>query len=65
MVWGLIIVLLAIILVITVKSVRIVPESRVFVVERLGKYSQSLHSGLHFTNPIFDRIASLDRKSVV
>ncbi|EHI56619.1 hypothetical protein HMPREF9333_00066 [Johnsonella ignava ATCC 51276] len=55
--WGIIIVILAVIIVITFKSVRIVPESRVFVVERLGKYSQSLHSGLHFTNPIFDRIA--------
>ena len=55
--WGIIIVILAVIIVITFKSVLIVPESLVFVVARLGKYSQSLHSWLHFTNPIFDRIA--------
>ena len=49
--YAIIIVLLAIIFVITVKSIKIVPESRVYVVEKLGKYSQGLRSGLHFINP--------------
>lgn len=56
---ALIIVVLAIILVITTKSIKIVPEARVFVVERLGKYSQSLGSGLNFINPLFDRVAKV------
>lgn len=55
--WALTIIVLTIVLVITLKAVRIVPESRVYVVERLGKYSQSLHSGLNFINPFFDRVA--------
>ncbi|MDO4788410.1 MAG: SPFH domain-containing protein [Johnsonella sp.] len=55
--WALTIIVLTIVLVITLKAVRIVPESRVYVVERLGKYSQSLNSGLNFINPFFDRVA--------
>ena len=34
---GLIILILAIIFVVTTKSIKIVPEARVFVIERLGK----------------------------
>lgn len=37
-------------------SVQIVPEARVYVVERLGKYNISLVPGLHFLNPFFDRV---------
>ena len=48
---GIIVVLLAIIFVITVKAIKIVPESKVYVVERLGKYSQGLRSGLTFYQP--------------
>ena len=52
-------ILIVIILAITFKSIRIVPESKVYVVERLGKYSQCLNSGLNFTNPFFDSIAKV------
>ena len=52
-------ILIVIILAITFKSIRIVPESKVYVVERLGKYSQCLSSGLNFTNPFFDSIAKV------
>lgn len=53
------IVILVVILLVTLKSIKIVPEARVFVVERLGKYSQSLGSGLNFINPFFDRVAKI------
>ncbi len=56
---ALIIIIITISLVITFKAIKIVPESRVYVVERLGKYSQSLSSGLNFVNPFFDRIAKI------
>lgn len=39
------------------KGVKIVPESNVYIVEKLGKYHQSLSSGLNFINPFFDRIS--------
>ncbi len=50
------IILLAIIVLI-VKSVRIVNQSNVYVIEKLGQYSRTLESGLHFLNPILDRVA--------
>lgn len=39
------------------KGVKIVPESNVYIVEKLGKYHQSLNPGLNFINPFFDRIS--------
>ena len=37
-------------------SIQIVPESKVYVVERLGKFHASFESGLHFLNPFFDKV---------
>ncbi len=52
---GLIIIAAA--LIIIFKAVRIVPETKVYVIETLGKYSRSLEAGLTFINPFFDRVA--------
>lgn len=38
-------------------SLQIVPESKVFVIERLGKYHASFESGLHFLIPFLDKVA--------
>lgn len=38
------------------KGVRIVPQQQVWIVERLGKFHQSLAAGLHFTVPFVDVI---------
>ena len=51
------IIILVLVIIIILKSIRIVPESRVYIVERLGKYNQTLESGLNFLNPFFDKIA--------
>ena len=37
-------------------GIRIVPEKSVVVVERFGKYSQTLHSGIHLLIPFVDQI---------
>ncbi|MDR2200344.1 MAG: paraslipin [Deltaproteobacteria bacterium] len=37
--------------------VRIVPQNEAFVVERLGRYSDTLLSGFHLLIPFFDRVA--------
>ncbi|NYV28431.1 SPFH/Band 7/PHB domain protein [Streptobacillus felis] len=42
---------------VAISGIRIVPESYVYVVERLGKYSQTLESGLSFINPFVDRVS--------
>lgn len=38
------------------KGVRIVPQQQVWIVERLGKFHQSISAGLHFTVPFVDSI---------
>lgn len=53
----LIIILLAFFAVLVLKAIRIVPESKVYIIEKLGKYYQSLDSGLSFINPFFDKVA--------
>ena len=53
--FGIIVIVAA--LIIIFKAIKIVPESRVYIIEKLGKYDQSLSSGLHLINPFFDRVA--------
>ena len=55
-VFWLIVFVVAIILV--VKSIRIVPQQRALVVERLGRYHATLEPGLRFTIPFVDRISA-------
>lgn len=45
------------ILILIGRSCYIVPEARVYVVERLGKYSRTLPAGFHIIIPFIDRIA--------
>lgn len=51
--------LLVLIAIIMLKAVKIVPESQVYIVEKLGKYYQSLSSGLSFINPFFDKVSRI------
>lgn len=47
--------ILAIILV--TKTITIVPQSEVYIVERLGKYKETLNPGLHFVVPFIDNVS--------
>ena len=51
--------LIILIAIIMFKAVKIVPESKVYIVEKLGKYYQSLSSGLSFINPFFDKVSRI------
>ena len=51
--------LVILIAIIMFKAVKIVPESQVYIVEKLGKYYQSLSSGLSFINPFFDKVSRI------
>jgi regulator of protease activity HflC (stomatin/prohibitin superfamily) len=44
-------------LIITVSSIKIVPQSNGYVIERLGAYHQTWDTGLHFKMPMLDRIS--------
>jgi regulator of protease activity HflC (stomatin/prohibitin superfamily) len=41
-----------------VKAIRVVPQQRAYVIERLGRYHATLEPGLRFTIPFVDRISA-------
>ena len=47
----------AIVLIIVVSNVHVVPQSKAFVVERLGAYHQTWKTGLHVKVPFIDKIS--------
>jgi regulator of protease activity HflC (stomatin/prohibitin superfamily) len=49
--------LLLVITVLVIANVKIVPQSRAYVVERLGAYQATWQTGLHIKIPFFERIA--------
>ena len=49
--------ILVVIVAVIVANIRIVPQSFAFVIERLGAYSTTWHTGLHVKVPFIDRIA--------
>lgn len=51
-------IILIIILMIIVFGVKIIPQSRAKVVERLGSYHNTLQTGLHYVIPFIDRVAN-------
>ena len=51
------IIMISILLIVVVSSVKIVPQARAFVIERLGSYSETWNNGLHFLLPFVDRIS--------
>ena len=50
-------VLAVIVLIIVIRSIHVVQQSRAYVIERLGAFSKVWSVGVHFKVPFFDRIA--------
>ena len=53
----LILILIFVILLVVVTNIVIVPQSKVYVIERLGSYSDSWSAGLHVKIPFVERVA--------
>ena len=51
------VILLLVVVVLIVSNVKIVPQSRAYVIERLGTYKETWQTGLHIKVPFFERIA--------
>lgn len=49
--------LVAFIVIVLIANIKIVPQSRAYVVERLGAYKETWQTGLHVLIPVIDRIA--------
>ncbi|CUA82796.1 stomatin-like protein [Pseudidiomarina woesei] len=45
------------VVIVVLKSARIVPQRSNYVIERLGKYNRTLDSGFHFLIPFIDKVA--------
>ena len=49
-------IIIALIFSILANGIKIVSESEVYIVQRLGKYSKQLSAGLHIINPFIDKV---------
>ncbi len=49
----------ALILLVIITSIKIVPQSKAYVIQRLGSYYTTWQTGLHFKVPIIDSIAKI------
>ena len=54
--WIVILVIIAIIVI--ARTIRIVPQSYAYVVERIGAYNRTCNVGLHILIPLLDRISN-------
>ena len=50
--------ILVIIMVLVIPNIKVVPQAKAYVIERLGSYHTTWHNGLHFKIPFIDRIAN-------
>ena len=54
----LVVVLIVLLVIILARTIRIVPQSNCFVVERLGAYNRSCNVGVHIIIPIIERVSN-------
>ncbi len=53
------VVILVLVFLLVVPNIKIVPQARVYVIERLGSYLTTWRNGLHFKIPFVDRISNV------
>ena len=51
-------IIIGILVAILASGIKVIPQSRARVIERIGKYHQTLQTGLHYVIPFIDRTAS-------
>lgn len=47
------------ILIIIAANIKIVPQSKAYVIERLGVYSETWQTGFHFKKPLFEKVSKI------
>lgn len=52
-------ILTLVVLGILASGIKIIPQSKAIVVERLGAYNRTIQTGLHYVIPIFERVANV------
>ena len=56
---GLIITVGIILFILVISGIKVVPQAKAYVVERLGAYYETKQTGLHFIIPILERVAKI------
>ncbi len=54
-----VLIIIALIVLFIVRNIRIVPQARNYVIERLGAYKETWDTGIHFKIPFIDRVAKI------
>lgn len=54
-----VLILILVVLGILTSGIKIIPQSKAIVVERLGAYNRTMQTGLHYVIPIFERVANV------
>ncbi len=57
--WIPIVIVLALLIALIVANIKIVPQSRAYVVERLGAYQATWQTGMHVKIPLLERVAKI------
>ncbi len=57
--WIPIVIVLALLIALIVANIKIVPQSRAYVVERLGAYQATWQTGMHVKIPLIERVAKI------
>ena len=55
----LLIIILVLVVFIVIPNIKIVPQAKVYVIERLGSYYKTWHNGLQLKIPFIDRVANI------
>ncbi|NLE26383.1 MAG: SPFH/Band 7/PHB domain protein [Clostridiaceae bacterium] len=50
--------LIAIVIIIVIRNIKVVPQAQAYILERLGAYKETWEVGLHFKIPLIDRISN-------
>ena len=50
-------ILVIVLIMIIISCIKIVPQANAYVIERLGTYLETWHTGLHFKMPLIDKVA--------
>ena len=56
---NILIIILILIILFIISSIKIVPQAKSYVIERIGSYNQTWQNGIHFKIPFIDRISNI------
>lgn len=57
MIWAILGLLFVLLILVVFSCIKVVPQAKAFVVERLGAYQETWDTGIHFKMPFIDRVA--------